>query len=68
MPPPGDNNPISVEPLHLEDSVPTDNKIELRVQRLITNQSGGHFRMRAEQLQGLLKEACNSETEAEAAE
>ena len=39
--PPEENIPISIEPFPVDDLVPTEDKIELAVQRLRFNRSGG---------------------------
>ena len=41
VPPPGANIPIFVEPFLVDDSVPTEDKIEWAVKRLQNHRSGG---------------------------
>ena len=50
IPPPGENIPISVKPLLVDDSLPTEIKIEWEVHRLSSNHSGGPSGMRVENL------------------
>ena len=56
VPPPGENIPISVETLQVENLENTEEEIEWEVMRLSTNCSGGLSRMRAEHLWGWLRE------------
>ena len=53
----GENIPISVDPLLVDDSVPTEDNIEWAVRRLMDNHSGGPSGMRVEHLQQWLWEA-----------
>ena len=64
VPPPGDNIPVSVEPSQLEDSVPTEDKIEWAVKWLRNHFSRGGSRAREEYLKWWLSEARNEEAEA----
>ena len=52
VPPPGANISISVEPFPMDDSVPTEDKIEWAVKRLQNHRSRGASGMRAEHLKG----------------
>ena len=54
IPPPGANIPISVEPFPVDDSVPTEDKIEWEVKRLRNHRSGGTSVIWAEQMKGWL--------------
>ena len=48
----GENTPVSVHPFHVDDSVPTDDKIEKAVKPLRNNRSRVPSGMRAEHLKG----------------
>ena len=61
IPPPGENTPISVDTLLVEDSVPTEDKIEWSMQRLRSNLSRGPSGMRVEHLCQWLREAQKAE-------
>ena len=37
VPPPGENIPVTVEPTHIDDSVPTEDEIEAAVKKLRRN-------------------------------
>ena len=63
VPPLGANIPISVEPFPVDDSVPTEYKIEWEVKRLHNQRSRGPSGMRAEHLKGLLAAANRKERE-----
>ena len=54
VPSPGTNIPISVNPVPVDDSVPTEDEIEGAVKHLRRNRSGGSLGMRAEHLKGWL--------------
>ena len=57
VPPLGTNIPISMEPLPVDDSVPTEDKIEWAVKRLCNHRSGGRSGMQAEHLKRWLEGA-----------
>ena len=61
VPPPGTNITISVQPLPVYDSVPTEDEIELVVTRLRNHCSGGPSGMRAEHLKRWLATARKAE-------
>ena len=63
----GGDIPISVEPLPVDDSVPTEDKIEWAVKILQHHRSGGTSRMRAEHLEGWLAAARKKDKEEAAA-
>ena len=52
MPYPGTNIPVTVRPVPVDNSVPTEDKIEEAVKNLRRNRSGGPSGMQAEQLKG----------------
>ena len=54
VPSPGENIPVTVEPTHIDDSVPTEDEIEATVKKLWRNRSGGPSRIRAEHIKGWL--------------
>ena len=54
VPSPGENIPVTVAPAEVDDSVPTEDKIEDAVKKLRRNRSGGASGMRAEHLKGWL--------------
>ena len=58
IPSPGENIPVTVTPVEVDDSVPTEDEIEEVVKKLRRNRSGGASGMRAEHLKGWL-EASN---------
>ena len=60
----GTNIPICVKPVPVEDSVPTEDKIEGAVKNLRRNQSGGTSGMRAEHLKGWLAASKRRKREA----
>ena len=60
-PPPGVNTPISVEPLPVDESVPTEEEIERAVKRLQNHRSRGPLGGRAEHLKGWLAAARKKE-------
>ena len=60
----GGDIPISVEPLPVDDSVPTEDKIEWAVKILQHHRSKGTSRMRAEHLEGWLAAARKKDKEA----
>ena len=57
VPPPGDNIPVSIEPLPVEDLVVTEDEIKWAVKQLQNHRSRGPSGMRAEKLKGWLAEA-----------
>ena len=61
VPPPGTKIPIYVQPLPVDDSVPTEDKIEWAVMQLSNHRSGGASRMRAEHLKGWMATVRKSE-------
>ena len=63
VPPPGLNTPISVEPFLVDDSVPTEDKIEWAVKLLHNHRPGRPSGMRAKQLKGWLALAWKKEKE-----
>ena len=56
VPPPGSNIPIYVEPFPVEDSVPTEDKIEWAVKRIQNHRSGWNSRMWDKHLKGWIAE------------
>ena len=52
MPPQVENIPVVVEPLPVDDSVPTEDEIEWAVTQLRNHRSGGPSMMRDDQLKG----------------
>ena len=52
MPSPGKNIPISVQTVPVDDSVPTEEKIEEAVKHLQRNRSRGASEIRAKHLKG----------------
>ena len=54
---PGENIPVTVAPLEVDDLVPTEDKIEDAVKNLRRNRSGGASGMRAKHLKGWLAES-----------
>ena len=60
IPPPGMNIPISVQPLLVEDSVPTEDEIEWAVTRLRNHRSGGASGMWEEHLKRWLAAAIKA--------
>ena len=52
VPPPGENIPVTVDPTHIDDSVPTEDEIEAAVKKLRRNRAGGPSRIRAENVKG----------------
>ena len=63
VPTPGVNISISVEPLPVDDLVPTEDKVGWEVKRLQNHRSGGPFGMWAEHLNGWLATAKKKEKE-----
>ena len=61
VPPPGTNIPISVQPFPVDNSVPTEGKIEWVVTQLRNHHSGGPSGMRAEHLKRWLAAVQKSE-------
>ena len=57
VPTPGDNTPVTVNPSDVDDSVPTEDKIEKAVKKLRRKRSGGPSGIRAEHLKGCLAAA-----------
>ena len=64
IPPPGTNILISVEPLLVEDLVPTEDKIEWEVKCLRNRRSGGASGMRVEHMKRWLSAARKAEKDA----
>ena len=58
--PPGDNIPVSVDPLPVENPAPTEDEIEWAVKLIRNHCSGGTSGMRAEHIKGWLAEARNN--------
>ena len=54
VPSPGENIPVTIKPVEVDDSVPTEDEIEEAVKKLRRNRSGGPSGMRAEHLKGWL--------------
>ena len=54
VPPPGENIPVTVTPLDVDDLVPNEDEIAEAVKKLRRNRSGGASGMRAEHLKGWL--------------
>ena len=54
VPPPGENIPMTVDPTHIDDSVPTEDEVEEAVKKLRRNRSGGPSGIRAEHIKGWL--------------
>ena len=54
VPSPGKNIPISVQPVPVDDSVPREDEIQVAVEQLRRNRSGGPSGMRDEHLKGWL--------------
>ena len=67
VPSPGGNIPVSVETFQVEESVPTEDKIEWLVKRLINHRSGGPSGIRVGHLKGWLAESRKEEAAAEKA-
>ena len=63
----GENIPISVKPLPLDDSVPREDKIKWTVKRLQNHRSGGPSGMRSDHLKLWLASAKRKEREKEVA-
>ena len=63
VPPPGTNIPIYVQPFLVDDSVPTEDKIEWAVKRLRNHHSGGTLGMREEHVKRWLAMARKAEKE-----
>ena len=61
VPPPGENIPISVEPLPVDELVPTEEEIEWAVKHLQDHRSRGPLGMRSKHLKGCLAAAINKE-------
>ena len=55
--PPGENIPVTFDPTHIDDLVPTEDKVEVAVKKLRRNRSGGPSRIRAEHVKGWLAAA-----------
>ena len=68
VPPPGENIPITVEPLTVDDSVPMEDKIEWEVKRIKNHISGGTSSMQTEYPKGWLAYTKRKEREEAAAE
>ena len=56
IPPLGENISVSVEPFPVEDSVPTEDKIEWAVKRIQNHRSGWNSRMWDKHLKGWIAE------------
>ena len=54
VPSPGENIPVTVTPVEVDDSVPTEDEIEEAVKNLRRNRSGGTSGMQADHLKGWL--------------
>ena len=54
VPSPGENTPVAVKPVEVDDLVPTEDEIEEAVKKLWRNRSGGASGVRAEHLKGWL--------------
>ena len=54
VPSPGENIPVTVRPVHVDDPVPTEENIEEAVKNLRRNRSRGPSGMRAKHLKGWL--------------
>ena len=67
VPPPGENIPISVDTLPVDELVPTEDNIEWAVKRLQNHCSGGASGMWAEHLKGWLAAEKRKEREEAAA-
>ena len=65
VPSPGKNITISVQPVPVDDSVPTEDNIEEAAKHLWRNRSGGPSGMRAEHLKGWLAASKRRKREAE---
>ena len=63
VPPPGTNIPISMQPVPVDESVPTENKIEWAVTRLRNQRYGRASGMRADHLKRLMVTVRKSEKE-----
>ena len=66
VPSPGENIPVTVRPVPVDDSVPTEDKIKEGVKNLQRNRSGGTSGMRTKNLKGWL--AASKRETREAAE
>ena len=62
---PGENIPVTVAPVEVNDSVPTEDKIEDAVKKLRRNSSVGASGMRAEHLKGWLAASNRGKKDAE---
>ena len=67
VPPPGENIPIYIKPLLVDDLVPEEDKVEWSVKRLYNNRSGGMSGMRADHLKWWLATAWKAEKDMETA-
>ena len=54
VPPQRENIPVTVDPTHIDDSVPTENEIEAAVKKIRRNRLGGPSRIRTEHVKGWL--------------
>ena len=52
VPPSGENIPVTVDPTHIDDMVPTEDEIEAAVLKLRRYRSGGPSSIRAEHVKG----------------
>ena len=67
VPPLGENTPISVKPLPVDDSVPEEDEVEWAVKRLRNNRCWGASGMGAEDLKRWLDTARKAEKDKETA-
>ena len=65
IPSPGENIPVTVTPVKVNDLVPTEDEIEEAVKKLRRNRSGGALGMRAEHLKGWLAASSRGKMAAE---
>ena len=65
VPSPGENIPVTVRQVKVDDLVPTEDKIEEAVKKLRRNRSGGLSGMRSENLKGWLKASKREKRAAE---
>ena len=60
----GENIPVPIYPFQVKESVPTEDEIEWKVQKIQNNRSRGPSGMQAEHLKGWLEEARKAEAAA----
>ena len=53
VPSPGENTPVTVKPVKVDDLVPMEDEIEEAIKKLRRNRSGGASEMRADHLKGV---------------